>query len=278
LLPDGRDLSWRLFDLKLTTGSPNPPSVPPYKKVSEWWPDNWVSNPLAINVRIDPGAPVLEVVGEFPERPGKISLKAVLPNAEEYDLFVNQPGEFVRYVPLISLLSQHADRFATIKFVSSGSFNPKRQGLSQDDRDLSWRLFDVRLLSLPAAREVQPAYYLVSEWWRDKWVSNVFEVAVLVDRSRPFLRLSGEIPSVLSGALLRVRLPDGKSFVVVENHYGRFSASISLVSLIAGFDGKYVPLEFEASRFFIPKETGISDDTRMLAWQLLDMELVENEK
>ncbi len=276
---DDRDLSWQLYELKLTPASPLPPPAPPYKQISQWWSDKWVSNPLALDVKVDPGTPVVELVGESPDRPAQQPrLKAVFPNGEESDLFISQPGVFVRYFLLTSLLSQYSGRFAPIKFVSSISFNPSHQGVSRDDRDLSWRLLEIRLLSRAAAAQVQPDYYTISPWWPDKWVSKEFKIAVLFDKARPYLKLSGDIPPQVSGQSLSVRFPSGNSSIILDGHSGIFSSTVPLDSISSESDGKYIPLEIMAVRSFIPQKTGASEDTRSLAWQLNALTLAARSK
>ena len=115
------------------------------------WADGWMPKATRMPVRLDPSRPELIVSGStFIE--GSV-MDVVGPGGEPLVAGARVgPGAFDLLVPLSRLFPSESS-FASIEFRSSQSLNPKRQGLSGDDRDLSWHLAG---LHLRAMREGEP--------------------------------------------------------------------------------------------------------------------------
>jgi hypothetical protein len=156
---DARDLSWRLYEFKLNSDA----SIRETKEVAVtslpdalsggWneWTDHWVKKEFVVDVRIDPAKPAIQIRGDTPD----LGVRPVI-NVEGPDnkpLATMQPAagtSFEQRIPLTQLLSKFSGKYATLKFRSNLQFNPKRSGQSEDARDLSWRLYEFKLVAEPA--------------------------------------------------------------------------------------------------------------------------------
>jgi hypothetical protein len=142
---DDRNLSWRLIEVKLSSEPPDRP--PDYRLISPWWPDKWVEDHFRVSIRVDPSRPILEVQGEMPSANTHPSLKVVLGKRTLAKIPTDLPGPFTFRIPLKSLLENYSGKYVLLEFISNSSFNPKKLGQSADHRDLSWRLYELKLLS-----------------------------------------------------------------------------------------------------------------------------------
>ncbi len=117
-----------------------------YRVISTWWSDKWVENHFLISAQIDPDKPVLVIQGEMPLIDDHPTLHVVSANRNFATIKVDKPGVFTCRIPLTSLLKGQSGRYFPLKFISNTSFNPKKLGQSTDSRDLSWRLYELKLV------------------------------------------------------------------------------------------------------------------------------------
>jgi hypothetical protein len=141
---DDRNLSWRLLELKLSSEPPDRP--PDYRLISTWWSDKWVEDHFKVSIRVDPSRPILEVQGEMPSAITHPALKVVWGKRTLAAIATDLPGPFTSRIPLKSLLENYSGKYVLLEFISNSSFNPKKLGQSADHRDLSWRLYQLRLV------------------------------------------------------------------------------------------------------------------------------------
>jgi hypothetical protein len=153
-------------------------------------------------------------------------------------------------------------------------FNPKKLGVSDDPRDLSWRLLEFKLTSNKPDRLDAPDYLISSTWWPDKWVGDHFKIRVRVDFSTPILQVSGEMPASLIRPELRVIASDQLLGRFQFNNPGLFTKRVSLAPLVPKNAGQYAELEFISNYSFNPKKLKISSDYRDLSWRLYEVKLV----
>jgi hypothetical protein len=118
-----------------------------YKLNSTWWSDKWVEDHFKVWIRIDASAPVLRLSGEIPGSPVKFSMHVMASGQLLKRFDIDNPGLFTQRISLEPLVSKHAGQYAELEFVSNYSFNPKKLKLSSDFRDLSWRLYELKLVS-----------------------------------------------------------------------------------------------------------------------------------
>jgi hypothetical protein len=148
---DPRDLSWRLFELKISSDTPAPTDTTEnnpadYDLLSTWWSDRWVGGDFRIKIRIHPSTPILQVSGEVPGSPVKFELRVMASGQLLKRFDIDAPGLFTQQISLAPLVPQLAGKYAILEFVSNYSFNPKKLKISSDYRDLSWRLYDLKLM------------------------------------------------------------------------------------------------------------------------------------
>ena len=136
---DYRDLSWRLLQLELT------PS-PDYLEGFRWYSDGWVPQQFTVQVRRDPARPVLRIRGEMAPALNPAELRILHAGSVLGAFRPGRPGRFAYDVSLIPVIDGCRTEFCSVGFEANGSFNPKRAGLSEDDRDLSWRLEAIELV------------------------------------------------------------------------------------------------------------------------------------
>lgn len=148
-------------------------NLPDYIPGLRRWDDGWVSREVTAHVRIDPAKPTLFLRGEMPDVGVKPILVVSDPDGTTLErIILPGPGPFTMTISLESLLLRYSNSYAAINFSSNVSFNPKGLGQSNDDRNLSWRLLELRLAEAKAVRAIQPDYRPTFTWYSDKWVQN----------------------------------------------------------------------------------------------------------
>jgi hypothetical protein len=233
--------------------------------------DGWIGKEAALHITENPKTP-----------PGQIRLRT-----EAYPwalpIWVTLAGEKVLKV---ELTNEHRDetvsidkllpaRQGTIRIIASKTwvlkdFQPNSDetralavrvdyepvNLNRDDRDLSWRLLEMRLGAASSTLANPPTRR---------------------DPSHPFLEFRGDMQSLAGipelrvlhkGAVLSdIRPPDGAIF----------TSTFALKPVIEGCKSEHCPIEFEANTTFNPKEPGQSGDDRDLSWQPYEIKLVNSQ-
>jgi hypothetical protein len=248
-------------------------SVLPESLPGEWnkWADHWVRKNFVANVRIDPKRPSLRIRGDVPDLGAQPIISIEGPNNRQLDTIEPPAGRtFETMIPLSPLIPEFNGRYIGLRFRSNLQLNPHKMGQSDDDRDLSWRLYEF-VLSPDALPEFRPG-----DWnkWTDYWVKDDFIVKVLIDPARPSLRIRGDVPDLGIRPIITIKGPDEKLLDTLKPAAGsEFESAISLAPLLPQFKGKYGALRFQSSLSFNPRKLGQSSDDRDLSWRLHKLQL-----
>ncbi|MGA2264337.1 MAG: glycosyltransferase family 39 protein [Acidobacteriota bacterium] len=257
-------------------------NLPDYIPGLRKWDDGWVSREFTAHVRMDPAKPTLFLRGEAPDLGVKPTLEVFSPDGETLKrLLLPGPGPFSLTLPLDSLVSKHANDYVSLRFTSNLSFNPKRLGQSEDDRDLSWRLLEMRLgaaVSALANPPTRPDYLPEFTWYPDKWVQQHFVVQIRRDPSHPFLEFRGDMQFFAGIPELKVLYKGAVLGKILPHDAGIFTSTIALKPVIDGCTSEYCPIEFDANTTFNPKKLGQSGDDRDLSWRLYEIKLVQSQR
>lgn len=248
-------------------------SVLPESLPGEWnrWSDHWVKRDFVANVRVDPAKPSLRIRGDVPDLGVQPLIRIEGPDQKLLETMEPAPGRsFESTISLLPLIPDFSGKYVGLRFQSNLAFNPKKTGRSEDDRDLSWRLYEYELTSWALADS------LPGEWnkWSDHWVKNDFVVKVRIDAVQPWLLVRGSVPDLGLQPKISVEGPDGKLLGAMMPAPGpSFEAGISLASLMPEFSGRYAVLRFRSNLQFNPKKLGRSTDSRDLSWRLYEFKL-----
>jgi len=156
---DARDLSWRLYEFNfiadtITQGVKESASTSlPDTLSGEWnkWTDHWVKKEFIVNVRIDRAKPIIQIRGDVPNLGVQPVIDVEGPDGKPLVTIKPAAGlSFVQRIPLATLLAKFGGKYAALKFKSNLHFNPKELGKSNDPRDLSWRIYEFKLIAEPA--------------------------------------------------------------------------------------------------------------------------------
>jgi len=272
----------------LEIGPYAPQDLPDYIPGLRKWDDGWVSREFTAHVRVDPVKSTLFVRGEAPDLGVKPTLEVFSPDGEKLKtLLLPGSGVFSLTLPLDFLTSKRVNDYVPLRFSSNLSFNPMRLGQSEDDRDLSWRLIEMKLGAADTTLTNTPVFgspptrldYLPEfTWYQDKWVQRQFVVQIRRDPKRPFLQFRGDMQFVAGIPELNVRYKGAVLGKISPHDAGIFTSTITLKSLIDDCSSEYCPIEFDANTTFNPKKLGQSGDDRDLSWRLYEIKLVSSQK
>jgi 4-amino-4-deoxy-L-arabinose transferase-like glycosyltransferase len=238
------------------------------------WDDRWVAREFTAHVRINPAKPNVFLRGEMPDLGMKPVLEVFGPDGTVLGQFaLPGPGPFTLTFPLESLVSRYSNSYAAIRFSSNLSFNPKRLGQSNDNRDLSWRLLELKLTDATDSHSVLPDYHPTFTWYSDKWVQRRIIVPVRRDPAVPCLQIRGDMPLVTGRSDLKVSFEGTLLGEFRPSDSGIFTHTVSLKPMIARCKSEYCPIEFDSNTSFNPKKEGQSDDDRNLSWRLYALKL-----
>ncbi len=274
------DDSWHLFvQPGVNIGSDDFRGLRDYFPGQLMWPDGWVGPKFTAHVKIDPASPILSLKGEMPYYDEKSRTLSVLYGKEVLTtLNLPRAGPFSLRLPLYSFGSERVHSYQRLLFATDHYFNPKRTGQSADNRNLSWRSFELKLGSISESLKydsTRPDIIPEFTWYSDKWVQQRFFAPVRRDPSRPFLRVRGTMQYIVSQPELRI-LYNGELLARLQpGERGVVAATIPLATIIGTLDAEYYPIEFAANCAFNPKKKGQSGDDRDLSWQLYEIKLVD---
>jgi len=136
---DARDLSWRLLDVQVSNLSGLRTAIP----IGEWWPDKWVGQDFRLAVLRDPARPVLEFEGDFPTVSPRLVVRAQGATIGDYSPPKAERRTF--RLDLRPIIGATKESYVTLDFHLNKPFKPSELGLSDDSRDLGWRLYSLRL-------------------------------------------------------------------------------------------------------------------------------------
>ncbi len=248
-------------------------SMLPESLPGDWnkWADHWMKKEFVANVRIDPAKPSLKIRGDVPDLGVRPVIRIEGPDRKLLDVIEPPAGRaFETVVPLSSYVPDFSGRYIALRFRSNLQLNPLKLGLSDDDRDLSWRLYEFAL-SPEAAPEFRPG-----DWnkWADHWVKNDFVVKVLIDPARPSLRIKGDVPDLGLRPIIAIKGPADMLLCTLRPAAGSaFESAISLAPLLPQFSGTYSALRFQSNLSLNPRKLGQSSDDRDLSWRLYELQL-----
>jgi hypothetical protein len=125
----------------------NPPTPPDFLPQFTWYPDKWVQRHFVVQIRRDPSHPFLEFRGDMQFFVGIPELKVLYKGAVLGDIRPPDGGIFTSTIALKPVIDGCTSEYCPIEFDANTSFNPKKLGQSGDDRDLSWRLYEIKLVN-----------------------------------------------------------------------------------------------------------------------------------
>jgi hypothetical protein len=252
------------------------PSLLPDSIRGNWniWADHWVDDDFIGNVSIDPARPWLKIRGDVPDLGVQPIIRIEGRDGELLDRIEPAAGKsFESTIPLSSFIPEFSGRYVALRFRSNLLFNPRKLGQSDDDRNLSWRLYEFKL-SAQALPEIPPG-----DWnkWADHWVKQDFDVQVLIDPAKPYLWIRGDAPNLGLRPIITVEGPDQRPLDTIQPAAGSlFEHAISLSPLIRDFAGKYAVLKFRSNLQFNPRKLGQSEDDRDLSWRIYEFHLISS--
>jgi hypothetical protein len=265
--------------LFLRAGMSLDPSVllglPEYLLGPTRWDDGWVGGEFTAHVRVDPAKPSLLIRGEMPDFGIKPILQLLAPDGTILKTYkLPGPGPFNLALPLESLASSYSNSYAAIKFLSNISFNPKKMGQSNDDRQLSWKLLDLKLGNAAASKPALQDYRPTFTWYSDKWVQRRITVPVRRDPLLPFLQIRGDMPFLTNKSELKLFFKGTLLDQFHPSDSNAFTQTVSLKPAIAACKSEYCAIVFDANESFNPKLAGQSSDDRDLSWRLYELKLI----
>ncbi len=137
-----------LFTKKTESVDPSAFSILPEFLPGEWnsWTDHWVKDDFTVRARIDAAKPIIEIQGEAPALGMQPMIRIEGPeNRLLGTITLQRSGAFNSTVSLASLSPDYNGKYVGLRFTSNMRFNPEKLGLSNDSRDLSWRLFKLKM-------------------------------------------------------------------------------------------------------------------------------------
>jgi hypothetical protein len=241
---------------------------------SEWYDDRWVGQNFKIRVRLDPEKPTLMIRGETPAlgmRPVLVISAPGIPELERIEQ--DKPGPFNYALSLSRVIEQRAGTYATLTFASNLVFNPKKLGQSDDSRDLSWRLMDIKLSAEISPLRASPVdYRILDGWWSDQWVADELRLAVRTSPGKSLVVIQGIVPPEIPCQELQIYV--GKqAFSKREFVPGAFTWGVPLGDLLSSRAGDDIDMTISSSKSFNPKKLGQSEDSRNLCWRLSNLRL-----